>query len=136
MNRIDQKVSELLNKNSNKELSISEIRRSLTADAEYNDEEISQICKAISDAELNALNKPDSNPLDFFKNIYVAYFLALAFIVLTILSIYSVIEIHQLQKSIEVPSKIIMWRYFLLAGSLFFLSRNVHRIIKHLGQKK
>ena len=136
MSRVDHKISELLEEKSKQEISISAIRRSLTADAEFNDEEVSIICKAISDAELSILNKPKSNPLSFFNGIFFAYFLSLAFIILTILAVYAVIEVHQLQKVAEVPSKIIMWRYFLLAGSLLFLSRNLYRIITHLGRNK
>lgn len=135
MNRVDVKINELLARSENQRLSISEIRRELEDEGELNDVEISTVCRELSDAELSGLNNQKGSILNFFSNIYLAYFLSIAFMILSAVAVFYIMEIKDLQLVGEVPTSMILWRYFLLAGSLFFLTRNLSRIIKHLRSK-
>jgi hypothetical protein len=116
-------------------LSISEIRTELKSSPTFSDAEISKICRIISDQELDAMHEPNKNPMAFLSSIWVSYILAAIFLYLTYRSYLAIEDLNAKKALGPVEPKMIIWRYAMLVGSVFFVLRNALRIIKHIGKK-
>ncbi len=136
MDKVTAKIEELLAADKKNRRSISELRATLKGSGEFSDDEVSEICRAYSDAELNQLNQNNKSILSYFNSIYIAYALCILFAVLSVIAIFAILELRELQEITEVPSSMLIWRYFLLAGSVLFLIRNLYRVVNHLKSKK
>ena len=118
------------------ELSISEIRAELKAKDKFSDAEISTICRTISDAELESLQKKETNPTAFLGSIWLSYILLAVFLYLTYSSYMAIEDLNAKKALGPVEPKMVIWRYSMLVGSMFFVVRNAYRIIKHIGKKR
>jgi hypothetical protein len=117
-------------------MSISAIRAELKQEGDFTSEEISEICKSVSDFELEQLNAKDNDGVGFFGSVYFAYLLVLAFLILSIYAVFSIQDLSNQLVDRKIDTGMKMWRYFLLAGSLFFLVRNVFRVMAHFKRSR
>lgn len=136
MDKVQAKIDELLAADRTNRRSISELRTELKASGNFSDDEVSEICRAYSDADLNQLNQNSKSILSYFDSIYIAYALCILFAILSVIAIFAILELRELQVVAEVPNSMLIWRYFLLAGSVLFLIRNLYRVVNHFKSKK
>ena len=135
MESVEEAITYYTQRRAGSELSISEIRIELKKSTKFSDDEISKICREISDDELNQLQQTPKSFLGLFSSIYISYFLVVAFTVLLIAAIFGIQDLNARQAVGEVATSLVLWRYFLLAGSIFFLLRNVARVISDLKSR-
>ncbi|OIQ31247.1 MAG: hypothetical protein BM555_05340 [Crocinitomix sp. MedPE-SWsnd] len=127
MESIEEAIAHYTGRKSQSEISLSEIRKELTEDGKFSTAEISKICRTISDDELSGLKKKKTNPALILNHPAISYVLAGLFSYLVYFSLMQVLEMDQ-----AADSKYKIWRYALLAGSVFFFLRNLTRVIKNL----
>lgn len=135
MNSVEEAVQYYRERKANSELSILEIRKELENTGNFNAAEVSRICRTISDSELDGLQTESSNPLDFLNSIYFSIGLIPVFAYLTYVAYIGLEDLWARQAIGEVPMNIVTWRYFIMAGALFFLIRNILRAVVYFKNK-
>ena len=127
---VEESIEYYLQRKADSELSISEIRSELKAQGEFTDDDISKICRGVSDREMSELNKVKINAAAVLNHPFMAYILAGLFAYLIYFSFIQVVEMSE-----GTPRKYKIWRYALLIGAVFFFLRNIVRIINYNKRK-
>lgn len=117
-------------------ISLSEIRAELKENPTFSAAETSKICRIISDQELDEMHEDKRNPLAFLSSIWLSYILLAVFLYLTYKSYLAIEDLNAKKELGPVDPKMTTWRYAMLVGSLFFVVRNIVRIIKHISKKR
>ena len=136
MESIESAIKRYSERKANSELSLSEIRHELNKEGNFSAAEISKICRTISDNEMKGLKKEKVNPAVYLHHPAVAFVLLALFGYLVVVAYQRLEELWAIQEFGQVETKILIWRYFLLAGAIFFFGRNLFRVIKYFLKPK
>ena len=137
MNTVKEAVDFYFLKKKSGELSMTEIRKDLTANTNFSEAEINSICKNISDQELDGIGEKKMLKFDFLDNFSFSIFMILATVAIFIFSFNRFIYLCKMS---ELGAEINDIDFFLPAAfmlmSVIYLVRHIFKLIRKFGRKK